>query len=180
VHLRQYRVLQNILHDSMGRNSSVDMATRYGLDGPGIESRWGREFPHPFTPAHTTSYTMGTGSFQGVKQPGRGVDHTPPSSAEVRERVELYLYSTSGLVSCYRVNFNFLPLPLLHDSFSHLAVCLTTGPKPLPKRALHIVRSGASSFKREYPLLSLRSSNSFLRLLPCLPVTSIPLVSFLQ
>ena len=69
------------------------MATRYGLDGPGIESRWGREFPHPFTPAHTTSYTMGTGSFQGVKQPGRGVDHTPPSSAEVRERVELYLYS---------------------------------------------------------------------------------------
>jgi len=59
-------------------------------------------------------------------------------------------------------------------SFIHLAVCLTTGPKPLPKRALHIVRSRASSFKWEYPLLSLRLSNSFLRLLPCLPVTSIP------
>jgi len=56
----------------------------------------------------------------------------------------------------------------------HLGVCLTTGPKPLPKRALHIVRSRASSFKWKYPLLSLRSSNSFLRLLPCLPVTSIP------
>ena len=56
----------------------------------------------------------------------------------------------------------------------HLVVCLTTGPKPLPKPALHIVRSRASSFKWEYPLLSLRSSNSFLRLLPCLPVTSIP------
>ena len=56
----------------------------------------------------------------------------------------------------------------------HLVVCLTTGPKPLPKRALHIVRSRASSFKWEYPLLSLRSSNSFLRLLPCLPVTSTP------
>ena len=55
-----------------------------------------------------------------------------------------------------------------------LVVCLTTGPKTLPKRALHIVRSRASSFKSEYPLLSLRSSNSFLRLLPCLPVTSIP------
>ena len=36
-----------------------------------------------------------------------------------------------------------------------LIVCLTTGPKPLPKRALHIVRSRASSFKWEYPLLSL-------------------------
>ena len=29
----------------------------------------------------------------------------------------------------------------------HLVVSLTTGPKPLPKRALHIVRSRASSFK---------------------------------
>ena len=34
-----------------------------------------------------------------------------------------------------------------HYSFVHLAVCLTTGPKPLPKRALHIARSRASSFK---------------------------------
>jgi len=59
-------------------------------------------------------------------------------------------------------------------SFIHLVVCLTTGPKPLPKRILHIVRSRAFSFKWEYPLLSLRSSNRFLRLLPCLPVTSIP------
>ena len=25
----------------MGRDSSVGIATRYGLDGPGIESRWG-------------------------------------------------------------------------------------------------------------------------------------------
>jgi len=58
--------------------------------------------------------------------------------------------------------------------FVHLVVCLTTGPRPLPKRTLYIVRSRASSFKWEYPLLSLRSSSSFLRLLPCLPVTYIP------
>jgi hypothetical protein len=38
---------------------------------------------------------MGTGSFPGVKRPERGVDHPSPSSAEVKERVELYLYSTS-------------------------------------------------------------------------------------
>jgi len=31
--------------------------------------------------------------------------------------------------------------------YIHLVVCLTTGPKPLPKRAVHIVRSRASSFK---------------------------------
>jgi len=31
--------------------------------------------------------------------------------------------------------------------FIHLVVSLTKGPKPLPKRALHLVRSRASSFK---------------------------------
>ena len=31
--------------------------------------------------------------------------------------------------------------------FVHLVVCLTTGPRPLPKRTLYIVRSRASSFK---------------------------------
>jgi hypothetical protein len=30
-----------------GRDDSVGIATRWGLDGPGIESRWGRGFPHP-------------------------------------------------------------------------------------------------------------------------------------
>ena len=28
------------------RDSSVGIATRYGLDDPGIESRWGQDFPH--------------------------------------------------------------------------------------------------------------------------------------
>ena len=46
--------------------------------------------------AHPASYTIGTWSFPGVKRPGRGVDHPPTSSAEVKERVELYLYSSSG------------------------------------------------------------------------------------
>jgi hypothetical protein len=39
---------------------------------------------------------MGTGSFPGVKWLGRGVHHPPISSAEVKERVDLYLYSLSG------------------------------------------------------------------------------------
>ena len=60
----------------------------------------------------------------------------------------------------------------------HSVFCLTTGPKPPPKRFLHIVRSRASSFKWEYPLLPLRSSGSFLHLLPRLLVTSIsPFIS---
>jgi len=39
---------------------------------------------------------MVTGSVPGVKWPGSGVDHPPPSSTEVKERTELYLYSPSG------------------------------------------------------------------------------------
>ena len=59
------------------------------------------------------------------------------------------------------------------SSSSSSVICQTTGPKPLPKRFLHIVRSRASSFNLQYPLLSLRSSSSFLRLLPRLLVTFI-------
>jgi hypothetical protein len=35
-------------------------------------------------------------SFPGIKRPGCGLDHPPQSRAEVKERVELYLYSPSG------------------------------------------------------------------------------------
>ena len=35
----------------MGWDSSVGVATRYELDGPWIESRCGRDFPHPSRPA---------------------------------------------------------------------------------------------------------------------------------
>jgi hypothetical protein len=31
----------------VGRDSVVGITTRYGLDGPGFESRRGRDFPHP-------------------------------------------------------------------------------------------------------------------------------------
>jgi hypothetical protein len=69
----------------MGRDSSVSIATRYGLDGPVIESRWGRDFPHLSRPAlGPTQPPLGTGSFLGVKRPGRDVDHPPPPTAEVK------------------------------------------------------------------------------------------------
>ena len=73
----------------MGRDSSVGIATLYGLDGPGIEPWWGRDFPHPFRPA--------VGPTQPPIQWVLGVDHLSTSSAEVKERARLYLYSPSGL-----------------------------------------------------------------------------------
>jgi hypothetical protein len=53
---------------------------------------------------------MGIGSFSGLKRPGPGFDHPPPSSAEVNERVELYICSPSGL-SWPVLGWN-LPVPL--------------------------------------------------------------------
>jgi hypothetical protein len=46
--------------------------------------------------AHPASYTMGTMSFPRVERLGRDADHLPPSIAEVKERIEVYLYSPSG------------------------------------------------------------------------------------
>ena len=71
-----------------GPGSSVAIATDYGLDGTGIESRWGRDFPPVQTGpgAHPASCTVGTGVFPGGKvRAGRAADHSPPSSAEVME-----------------------------------------------------------------------------------------------
>ena len=81
-----------------GRDSSVGIATRYGLDGPGIETWWGRDFPHPSRPALVPTQPpvqWVPGLSRGVKRPGRGVNHLPPSNAEVEGRVELYVCSLS-------------------------------------------------------------------------------------
>jgi hypothetical protein len=79
--------------ETVGRDSAVGIASRCGLDGSGIESRWGERFSalvQTVLGAYRASYTMRTGSFPGVKRPGRGVDHSPPTSAEVKERVKLF------------------------------------------------------------------------------------------
>jgi hypothetical protein len=46
-----YTLIAQINGVTVGRDSTVGIATRYGLDGPGIESRWGRDLPHPSGPA---------------------------------------------------------------------------------------------------------------------------------
>jgi hypothetical protein len=77
----------------VGRDSVVDIATCYGLDGRE------RDFPHTFRPVLVLTQPplqWVPGLSPGVKRPGRGVDHPPPSSIEAKERLELYLCSLSG------------------------------------------------------------------------------------
>jgi len=62
------------------RNSAVGVATGYGLDGSGIESPWGRDFPHPSTSALGPTQTLIQWVpclSRVVKRSGRGVNHPP-------------------------------------------------------------------------------------------------------
>ena len=68
-------------------------ASRYGLDGPGIESRWGEIFR---TPPDSPSVQGLPGLLPGCREAWRVVNQAPISSAEAKERVELYLYSAPG------------------------------------------------------------------------------------
>jgi len=96
------------IQSNFGPGSSVGIATGYGLDVPGIKSRWGRDFPHLSRP------TLGStqppvqwvkGLFPGGKErPGFDADPSPTSSAIVHERVELYLYSPYGPYGLYRAS----------------------------------------------------------------------------
>jgi len=74
----------------VGRDSSVGIATRYGLEGPGIESRWGeifRTYPDRLWGPPSLLYN-GYRVFPGGKRrPERDADHTPPSSAEVKKEL---------------------------------------------------------------------------------------------
>ena len=97
-----------------GPGSLVGLETGYVLDGPRIESRWGRDFPYLSRPAHPASCTMGTGSFPGVKS-GRGVLLSPhpllvPWSWKSRAIPLLPLWAVRPVQSlsvCTRVHFAF-------------------------------------------------------------------------
>ena len=45
------RKFLSVIVGNVGRDNSARIATRYGLDGPGFESWWWRDYPHPPRPA---------------------------------------------------------------------------------------------------------------------------------
>jgi hypothetical protein len=60
------------------RDNVPSTMIRYGLDGPGIESWHGHDFPHRIRPALGPNHPLVqwvSGDFWGVERPGRGVNH---------------------------------------------------------------------------------------------------------
>jgi len=93
----------------VGWGSVVGIATGYTPDDLGIESWLGVSFSTPVQTglgAYPAFYTMGTiFPSQAYSSWGMTLTSHPPSSYEVKERVELYLYSPSG--PSYRLKFTF-------------------------------------------------------------------------
>jgi len=127
-----------LLYYFRGRNSSAGTTTCCGLNGPGSNPGGARFSAHIQTDpgAHPPSYTMGNGSFPGVKAAGAWCSPFTPFSAEVKERVGLYLYFPPlwAFVACSGVNCTlfciifcfYLFLPSVYSKFialSDVALC---------------------------------------------------------
>jgi hypothetical protein len=96
-----------------GWDSSVSIATRYRLEGPGIKSWWGRDFPHlsrlalgPTQPP--VQWVPGLSRRQ--RRLGRNVEHPPPSMPRSWKSRAIPLLPLWDRVACYRVK-PYLTLP---------------------------------------------------------------------
>jgi hypothetical protein len=81
----------------------VGIATGYGLDGLGIESRRGRDFPHQSRPAlgPTQPPVQWVAGLSRVKEwPGRDAGPSPPSSAVVMNEYSYTCTPRMGRMFC--------------------------------------------------------------------------------
>jgi hypothetical protein len=89
---------------SRGPGSSAGIATGYGLDDPGIKTRWGRDFSHLSIPALGSiqpPVQWVPGLSRGRKRPRRDNDPSLPSSAEVlKQSIAIPLLSLRAFVAC--------------------------------------------------------------------------------
>jgi hypothetical protein len=85
-----------------GRDSSVGIATSYGLEYPGPDSCWGQILP--IRPGRPWDPSILLENVPGLKRQGCGVDRPTPSITEVKGSVNLYFYSHLDMV-CSRTVF---------------------------------------------------------------------------
>jgi len=95
------------LYQLCGRDSSVRTVTGYGLDGPGIESRRGRDFPHLSSPALGTTQLpvqWVPSLSRGKERPGRDADPSPTSSAVFKKVYSYTSHSSYRPYGLYRIS----------------------------------------------------------------------------
>jgi hypothetical protein len=115
-----------------GPGSSVGIARGYGLDGPGIESRWGGEIFRtcPDRPQGPPSllyngYRVFPG---GRKRPGRDAGPSSPSSAEVQKQsTAIPLCSLRAFVACKK------------SETYHMCCSVREGKRPLTQIILNLI-----------------------------------------
>ena len=97
-------VLKERLEIVLAPDDSVRIATCYGVEGPGIEFLSGWGFPHPcilaLMPSQLPIQSLAV-LFPGWKAAWEWRWPSTPSSAELKERVELYPYCPPGLSGLY-------------------------------------------------------------------------------
>jgi hypothetical protein len=93
----------NILHYQCRPGSSVGITTGYGLDGPGIKSRWGEIFrtcpDRPWGPP-SLLYNGYRVVPRGKERPRRDADPSPPSSAVVKKSSSYTSTLPMGRTAC--------------------------------------------------------------------------------
>jgi len=66
---------------------------------------------------------MGTRLFPGIAQLGHGINHPPPSIAEVKKKSRaILLLHLWVFMPGYRINLTFLPSPTVYARFMYLSV----------------------------------------------------------
>ena len=138
-----FYLLRGCLYNPCGSGwlSRYSDSLRAGRSGDRIPV--GARFSAPVWPgpvAYPASCTMGTGSFPGVKRPGRGADHPPASKCRGQERVGLCVYSPSGPQRCV-IGRTFTPAFI-----SPLRVCTFILPMKLVNKFWCILYSSLALF----------------------------------
>ena len=134
----------------VGRESSVGIATRYWSDGPGIESRWGRHFPHPSRTTHGSTQPpiqWVPDLFPGVKRPGRGVEHPPHLAPRLKKELPLWAF-----VACFTVTFTFTFTS--YSLFHLLILCVFSFHHATRFTTLHVLHSSPKVQKLQNTLIA--------------------------
>jgi hypothetical protein len=143
-----WAVLCTVPVQKVGRDSSVGITTCYGLDGPGIESRWGVRYSAPVPEAHSVSCTMGTGSFPGVKRPGRGVDHPPHLAQRLKKEY-------SDTFTC-----TFYPVQKFNRNYGRVCAVFPTPPHPTPNTCHTAAKTSPFSQANNFTVLLISKISS--------------------